>query len=118
MDRDASEWLAETLEATSGEPASLTRDGATVNITVVFGRVTPERYALADGRAQLEVEPADFLIRPAQYDFGSGPVEPERGDRVTVNGRIYEASPRDGEPCWRPDNQFRTMLRVRTIRVN
>ena len=119
MDRAASAWLAEAHETQAGQPATLRRGAAAVPIVCVYGRVTPTRYALADGRAQLDVEPADFWIRPQWYDFadGAGPVEPERGDRVEFDGRTYEATPRDGEPCWKADNQYRTNFCVRTIRV-
>lgn len=117
MDRAASEFQAEMLERTTGEPATLKRGDVSVPIITVYGRVTPERYALADGRAQLEVEPADFWIRPKWYDFGQGIVEPERGDLVILEDRTYEVTPRDGESCFKTDNQYRTNFCVRTIRV-
>lgn len=115
----AAAWVSRTLgdETVAGEAVTLTRDGVTVPTTAILGRVTPERQALADGRVNLEEEPADFLFAPADYDFGSGPVEPRRGDRVGYGGRLYEATERDGEPVYRPDNQYRNRFRVRTIRV-
>lgn len=117
MNAEESEWLAETQEATSGKPAILRRGEASVPIIVIYGRVTHERYALADGRAQLDVEPADFWVRPKWYDFGAGTVEPERGDRIEFEGRTYEVTPRDGEKCFKTDNQYRTQFCLRTIRV-
>lgn len=117
MDQAASEFHAEMMERRQGMPATLKRGGVAAPIIVVYGSVTHDRYALADGRAQLESEPADFWIRAKWYDFGQGVVEPERGDIIEVQDRIYEVTPRDGERCWKPDNQYRTQFCVRTIRV-
>src|SRR5690349_3600679 len=82
--------------AVAGEPITLTRNGVTVPATAILGRVSPERQALADGRVNLEEEPADFLIAPEEYDFGAGPVEPHRGDRIGYGSLVYEATERDG----------------------
>ena len=106
--------------AIAGETITYTRkDVATaLTITAILGRTTPQRQALADGRVNLDEEPADFLIDQALIDFGAGLVEPQRGDRITYGGRVWEVTPRDGEPCFRPDNQYRSLYRVRTIRVS
>jgi hypothetical protein len=127
----AAQWLATTLATTEGVDATYTRTGETpIPLTVVPGRMRPERYALADGRANLEVEPADFLVLAAAIDFGAGPVEPQTGDRVTLaDGRTYELLPRDAEPSQRATSQYPVvnadgsiatrapMYRLRTIRV-
>jgi hypothetical protein len=117
--RRVSAWVSDKLGDgnVAGEAITLTRDSVTVPITAILGRVSPESEALADGRVNLETEPADFLIAPGDYDFGDGPVEPQRGDRVVFDGRTYEATERDGEPVFRPDSQYRNRFRVRTIRV-
>jgi len=116
----AFEWLAEQQEENNPTTITYRRDSLDAEITIdcVAGRVTSERWALADGRANLNVEPADFLIRPSRLDFGDGPTDPARGDRITVGSRVYEVVDRDGEPCFRWDSQYRTMLRVRAIRVS
>lgn len=119
MNAAQSQWLADTLIAAAPTEITYTRAGKSpLTFNALVGRVSPERYALADGRAQIEVEPADWLIPSAALDFGDGPTEPLIGDRIECEDRLYEALPRDGEPCWRPDNQYRTMYRVRTVRVN
>jgi len=130
MLQQAAEWLAATLATSEGVDVTYTRAGQTpITITVVPGRVRPERFALADGRVNLETEPADFLVKAEAIDFGSGPVEPATGDRITLAGRTYELMPRDGEPSWRPLTQYPQtladgttvvrcpMYRLRTIRV-
>jgi hypothetical protein len=107
----AAEWLAATLAENESVPATYTRDGQTpITLAVVPGRVRSERWALADGRVNLEAEPADFLVRPGDLDFGAGPVEPQVGDRITLDGRTYELLPRDGEPAWRPLTQYPVTL--------
>lgn len=126
----AAQWLAEALTSSESVPATYTRTGETpLALAIVPGRVQPQRWALADGRANLEAEPADFLVLAELLDFGAGPVEPQTGDRVTVDGRTYELMPRDGEPAWRPLTQYPVtladgtttvrcaMYRLRTIRV-
>lgn len=141
MLKSAAEWLAAVLSANEGIDATYTRVGSppiTTNkdgtpFQVIPGRVRPERFALADGRVNLEVEPADFLVMAEAIDFGSGPVEPQTGDRITLSAfgladRVYELMPRDGEPAWRPLTQYPAelaggaaarcpMYRLRTIRV-
>ena len=132
MLQQAAQWLADVLTREEGVPATYARttgaETITLSITVVPGRVRPERFALADGRANLDVEPADFMVRAEDLDFGAGPVEPQTGDRITVAGRTYEALPRDGELEKRPPGQFDyttaggaavrcPMWRVRCIRV-
>ena len=119
MLEDGLAWLAEQQEEHNATAIVYRRESlsAEVSIDCLAGRVTHERIALADGRANLNAEPADFLIRPERIDFGGGPVVPLRGDRITVGSRVYEVIDRDGEPCYRPDSQYRAMYRVRTIRV-
>lgn len=125
------DWLGGVLAGSEGMPAVYTRAGAgSIPVTVVAGRMRPERQAIADGRANLEIEPADFLVRAGDIDFGAGPVEPRTGDRVTLaGGRVYELMPRDGEPSFRALGQHPLrdaagsvvargpMYRLRTIRV-
>lgn len=130
MLQQAAEWLASILAGNEGVPVTYARVGETsIAITVVPGRVRPERHALADGRVNLELEPADFLVRAELLDFGDGPVEPRTGDRITLAGRTYELFPRDGEPSWRCETQYPVTdaggapvarcpsYRLRTIRV-
>jgi hypothetical protein len=113
--------LAADLEANAGETVVYTRslDGAVVVLAAaVRGRNTPQRQAMADGRVNFEEEPQDWLVRAAALDYGPGPFEPARGDRLQDGqGRVYELAPRDGEPAWRPSDPYGVILRLRTVRV-
>lgn len=126
MLEEAAQALAETLYENESVAALYLRvDQAPLAVMVIPGRTRPERAALADGRVNFEVEPADFLMRPVDLDFddGAGPVEPQTGDRImlaasgTSPTRLYELSPRDGERSWRPDSAYRALYRLRTVRV-
>jgi hypothetical protein len=114
---DAFAWLAATLEASAPEVVTYARGRKTATVTLVRGRNTPQALAIADGRANLMVVPQDWLVRPAQIDFGDGPVDPADGDRITTAaGEVYELAPRDSEPSWRKSDPDGSMLRLRTVR--
>jgi hypothetical protein len=112
--------LADAMEESCGETVTFSRsdDGAQLSITAVRGRNTHERWSMADGRAILEEEPQDWLVKPSALDFGAGEYTPRKGDRFEdAAGRVYECLPRSDEPAVRFSGSYPTMLRVRTIRV-
>lgn len=86
------------------------------NMVITRGRVTHESMAIADGRANLEAVPQDWLVRPAAINFGAGAVEPEDGDWIIdATGAVYELAPRSSEPSHRLVD-LGTMWRLRTVR--
>jgi hypothetical protein len=116
---DAQAELAEAMEESCGEEVTYTvgETGAEMTLTAVRGRNTHERFALADGRAALDQQPMDWLIRPAAIDFGAGPHTPTKGDRITTaDGEVYEVLHRSDEPGVRRSGSHPTMWRLRTVR--
>lgn len=115
---DGMAFLAATRSAVDGEPVTYRRRGkADIPVTAVRGRAVHQAFAIADGRANLTAVPQDWLILPAQIDFGAGAVDPQDGDRIeTAAGEVYEVGPRDGEPAWRKADEYGKMLRLRTVR--
>ena len=111
--------LAAVMVTAAGETVTYRRQGfAPLTLTAAYGRKAPTRSAVADGRVQFEVVPMDFLIEVEDIDFGAGPVEPERGDRIELaTDEIFEVMPRDGEPAARHSDPFGALWRVRTVQV-
>jgi len=113
--------LADDLALHAGEPVTYTRGDNGVSFTIagaVRERATPQRQALADGRVDFTERPQDWCVRPQDLDYGAGPFEPARGDRITdAAGRVYELIPRDGEPEARPSDPYGKLWRLRTVRV-
>ncbi len=95
------------------------RGGGSISIAAVLGSNQPGRTAVQSGTASLEVERLDFLFTPDVIDFGAGPVEPQRGDRITWAGSTYEVTPLDAEPAVKDAGQsaYGYLLQVHTIKV-
>jgi hypothetical protein len=119
MLQQGSEWLARVNESKNGTLVTYTRGGQSIeDMPVVLGRNTPTQLQIADGKVTTQEDLQDFHIRPVRVDFGDGPVDPQRGDRITLeDGRVYEVSDRLGLACVEPLDHYRSVLRVRTTRV-
>jgi hypothetical protein len=60
-----------------------------------------------------------YLIEVADLVLGGQPTTPDRGDRITEGGMIWElAQPEAGEPAWRYSDQGRTLYRCYAKRVS
>lgn len=64
----------------------------------------------------------DFLILADDYDFGDGPVEPARGDLVTLaqadGDHVYELLDLASAPAWRWSDPFQVRLRIHTKEIS
>lgn len=73
-----------------------------------------------DGAVVL-VRSQDFLILADLYDFGDGPVEPERGDLVTLGqadgDHVCELLDLPSEPSWRWGDAYKQRLRLHTKEI-
>lgn len=64
------------------------------------------------------VESRDFLIRAADLNLGSGPIQPRAGDQVREQAGshvlVYEVNAPGGRPPWRFSDPYRRVMRVHT----
>jgi hypothetical protein len=96
---------------------------------VVYRRGAEEKEVQATiGRTEFEqadeaglihrVESRDFLIRAADLDLGSGPIQPKAGDQVREQAGtqvlVYEVNAPGGQPPWRFSDPYRRVMRVHT----
>jgi len=100
--------------------------------TVVYKRGSDAKEVQATiGRTEFEqadeaglihrMESRDYLIRAADLDLGSGPIQPKAGDQVreqvgSVGGQVlvYEVNAPGGAPPWRFSDPYRRVMRVHT----
>lgn len=66
-------------------------------------------------------ESRDFLIRAADLDLGSGPIQPKAGDQVReqVGSQVfvYEVNAPGGQPPFRYSDQYRRTFRIHTKHI-
>ncbi|MBX3435816.1 MAG: hypothetical protein KF847_21060 [Pirellulales bacterium] len=103
--------------------------------SVVYRRGADEKEVQATiGRTEFEqadegglihrVESRDFLIRAADLDLGSGPIQPRAGDQVReqvggVGGQVlvYEVNAPGEQPPWRYSDPYRRTFRIHTKHI-
>lgn len=60
----------------------------------------------------IRTESRDFLV-----SVGQMPTEPQRGDRITYGGRLYEVLAPNGEPVWRWSGSPQVTRRIHTKEI-
>ena len=114
--RKGAAWLAERLVAHASQTVTYTRGAQSVQVPAVLGR---KLLRIEDevGSIRFEYTDMDFIIPTAALDFGSGPIEPERGDWLSVmTGEqvdTFQAFPFAGEPVWSFTDPNQSMRRIR-----
>lgn len=111
--------LASRLKGKASRTVTVTRGAVSISLAVTVGTTLLQ---LTDelGAVRMERTDRDFIFTAADYDFGSGTVEPERGDVFTETdtstGKVYtfKVLPYAGEPCWRWCDPHRQMVRAHT----
>jgi len=103
-----------TLQQVAGDSATYTRGATNLNLTVVRARqnqrVEGEMGVTLIGNRQ------DFLVEMSDLATLS-PARPERGDRITVGGDIWELQPdTGGGDSWLFTCPLQTVARVHTVR--
>ena len=58
------------------------------------------------------VSSVDFIV-----DVSEMPCQPDSGDRILYNGRLFEVFALDGEPCWRYSGDTMTKYRIHTHEI-
>jgi len=108
--------------AATATPATIRRGAESHSIT-----------AIGRGRSQSELETASevvgseehreqFIVWPADYQFGATAVEPELGDTFEIDDgatvATYEVNPQPPDPAWRWTDRFRTAYRVNAVLIS
>ncbi len=84
--------------------------GAAREVCAVMGR-TSFRAADESG-IWTRVEMRDFIVPSSQLD-----AEPEPGDEIAWNGRVYQVLAPAGEPAWVWSDTFNTAYRIHTKHI-
>jgi len=113
-------WLSERRTESMARPVTIRRGASSVTVLATRGRSILEN---ADETAAIiRIETRDFLVRPADYDFGDGPTLPQRGDIfeevIDDTTHTFEVLPENGMPCWRWSNGSRATMRIHTKAIS
>ncbi len=102
------------VRAAAGTPVTYARGNASVNVTGVPGTTEFENET---GDIVTDYERRDFMIEVAVLILDGDPVTPQRGDRITDNGEVYEVLPRPDGPVFGFSDRDRTTFRINTRRI-
>jgi len=108
---EAAAWLNSQREECLSVPIEyLSKGGTPARMTATVGRTlfrSENEYGVT-----IRVESRDFLVSVDQM-----PREPQRGDRITYAGRIYEVLAPNGEPVWRWSGPQHVTRRIHTKEI-
>jgi len=95
------------------------RGGEVKEVQATIGRTEFEQ---ADEAGLIHrVESRDYLIRAADLDLGSGPIQPKAGDQVReqVGSQVfvYEVNAPGGQPPFRYSDPYRRTFRIHTKHI-
>lgn len=103
-----------------GTKVTIQRGDATI-IDVPCGLGSSTFESLNADNCVITLRSQDFLILAELYDFGDGPVEPARGDLVTLEqadgDHVYELLDLPSQPSWRWGDQYKQRLRLHTKEI-
>ena len=107
----AAVWLNSQREEGLSVPVQYQfRSGGSAELTATVGRTlfrSENEYGVT-----IRVESRDFLVSIDQM-----PRDPQRGDRITHAGRIYEVLAPNGEPVWRWSGPQHVTRRIHTKEI-
>ena len=111
MLEEAAAWLNSQREECLSIPVQYQfRSGGSVELTATVGRTlfrTEDQYGVT-----IRIESRDFLVSVDQM-----PREPQRGDRITHAGRVYEVLAPASEPVWRWSGPQHVTRRIHTKEI-
>ena len=101
------DWLEQRLLGFCSSPVAYRRDGQTQTVDAVYGKTDIE----IDDQTGITVSSFiwDFLIDAAALGF-----EPDVGDIIVVNNRLFEVMNLSGQGCWRWTGPNRKTYRIHT----
>lgn len=101
------DWLEQRLLGFCSSPVEYRRDSDTQIIDAVFGKTDIE----VEDQTGISVSSFvwDFLIDAQTLGF-----EPDVGDIIVINGRLFEVMNLSGQGCWRWTGPNRKTYRIHT----
>ena len=91
------------------------RGSESVEVQATVGTTT---FEVDDGYGVIvKWESRDFLITAADLVIAGEPVKPQRGDRITDSGKVYEVMAPGKEDVCRPSDPYGVTLRIHTKQV-
>ena len=108
---ESAAWLNNRREECLSVPILYqSKGGTSAEMTATIGRT----FFRADNEygMTIRIESRDFLVSTENL-----PTEPQRGDRITYAGRIYEVLAPNGEPVWRWSGSQHVTRRIHTKEI-
>jgi len=105
-------WLEGKRVAHRAITVTVWRGGLSFTAEATLGASDLTSYN--DENVIVEEKSEDFTIAVADYDFGKGPVDPERGDSIEYDGLKFEVLPVASAPEARYSDAYRLSWRVHT----
>lgn len=108
---DSAKWLNGKREECLSVPIVYQcRDGEILTLTATLGRTLFR--AENEYGTTVRIESRDFLISASQLA-----TEPQRGDRITYDGKEYEVLAPNSEPVWRWSGASHITRRIHTKEI-
>jgi hypothetical protein len=108
--RQGSEWLESMRERHCSSQVTYRREAVELVVNATFGRT---EYEVEDDYGlRVGAQVTDFLI--LADDLSPTFDEPEAGDQIVADGRLYEVMPLSGQGHWRWSDPYRTTMRIHT----
>ena len=111
----ASGWLASQRTKFLSRPVVYSRGISNVAVQATIGKTA---FEIDDGYGMIEKwESRDFLIVAADLALGGAVITPQRGDKITDGGKVYEVLAPGKEDVCRPSDPYGVTLRIHTKQV-
>lgn len=113
--RSANDWLQDTRTLYAASPVQYQRAASSASLKATKGRT--EMEFLESGGMSALFQSDDFIVRKVDLELDGEPVQPQPGDRVTVDGAdgVYEVVQNPAtRKCWRWADAFETAYRIHT----
>lgn len=112
---NASAWLTEQRARFLSRQVVYGRGDDSVQIAATVGTTT---FDVDDGYGVVQTwQSRDYLVAAADLILGGAVTKPQRGDRITDNGKVYEVMTPGKEDVFKPSDQYGLTLRIHTKQV-
>ena len=111
--RQGCQWLAQQRGAHCASQVTYGRGETELALSATFGR--PDREVEDQFGVRVGATMVDFLVRAADFEPTFG--EPEPGDQLVGDGRVYEVLDLAGQGHWRWSGVPGSTMRIHTKQV-